>query len=309
MKILYAGTPDFAVGPLKALVEAGKTIVGVLTQTDKPQGRKGILTPSPVKKFALERGIPVYQFEKARLHVEELKEIGADAMITCAYGQILTKEILDLFPKGVWNIHASLLPRYRGAAPIQWCLLNGETETGVTIMKTDVGLDTGDILLVKRLKIQENETAGELSSRLSLLGAEAILEAIPLIKGEPSLLLQDGSKAFTVKKIKREQAKIDFSCAAREIVNKIRAFNPEPVAFALLSGAPVNLYKAEVKEGETAEPFGTVISEKAKEGLLVSCGNGEIVKILEAQLPGGKRLSGADLLNGRKLIKGQRFDL
>lgn len=310
MKILYAGTPSFAVAPLKQLVEAGYSVVGVVTQTDKPQGRKGIITPSPVKTYATEKEIPVYQYDKIRLHADEVKAIGADVMITCAYGQILTQEILDAFPKGVWNIHASLLPRYRGAAPIQWCVLNGEEYTGVTIMKTDIGLDTGDILLVKRLKIGERETSGELAARLSALGAEAIVEAMPLIeRGAQDLLLQDSSQAFTVKKITREQAKLDFSLSAREIVNKVRGMNPEPIAYALLNGAPVNVFQAEVCSESTNEPFGTVVSDSPKKGLILSCGNGETIKILEAQMPGGKRMKGSDLLNGRKITKGQRFDL
>lgn len=310
MKILYAGTPSFAVAPLKQLVEAGYSVVGVVTQTDKPQGRKGFITPSPVKTYATEKEIPVYQYDKIRLHADEVKAIGADVMITCAYGQILTQEILDAFPKGVWNIHASLLPRYRGAAPIQWCVLNGEEYTGVTIMKTDIGLDTGDILLVKRLKIGERETSGELAARLSALGAEAIVEAMPLIeRGAQDLLLQDSSQAFTVKKITREQAKLDFSLSAREIVNKVRGMNPEPIAYALLNGAPVNVFQAEVCSESTNEPFGTVVSDSPKKGLILSCGKGETIKILEAQMPGGKRMKGSDLLNGRKITKGQRFDL
>lgn len=310
MKILYAGTPSFAVAPLKQLVEAGYSVVGVVTQTDKPQGRKGIITPSPVKTYATEKEIPVYQYDKIRLHADEVKTIGADVMVTCAYGQILTQEILDAFPKGVWNIHASLLPRYRGAAPIQWCVLNGEEYTGVTIMKTDIGLDTGDILLVKRLKIGESETSGELAARLSALGAEAIVEAMPLIeRGAQDLLLQDSSQAFTVKKITREQAKLDFSLSAREIVNKVRGMNPEPIAYALLNGAPVNVFQAEVYSESANEPFGTVVSDSPKKGLILSCGNGETIKILEAQMPGGKRMKGSDLLNGRKITKGQRFDL
>lgn len=310
MKILYAGTPSFAVAPLQKLVEAGYSVVGVVTQTDKPQGRKGVITPSPVKTYAAEKEIPVYQYDKIRLHADEVKAIGADVMVTCAYGQILTQEILDAFPKGVWNIHASLLPRYRGAAPIQWCVLNGEEYTGVTVMKTDIGLDTGDILLVKRLKIGERETSGELAARLSALGAEAIVEAMPLIeRGAQDLLLQDSSQAFTVKKITREQAKLDFSRSAREIVNKVRGMNPEPIAYALLNGAPVNVFQAEICSESANEPFGTVVSDSPKKGLILSCGNGETVKILEAQMPGGKRVKGSDLLNGRKITKGQRFDL
>jgi len=306
MKILFAGTPAFAVKPLEELILSGADIVGVITQTDKPQGRKGTITPPPVKICAEKFGLPVYQYDKIRLHVEEVKKIGADLMVTCAYGQILSAEILSCFKMGVWNIHASLLPAYRGASPIQWCLINGEEYTGVTIMKTDIGLDTGDILLVKRLKIGEKETYGELSDRLSELGAEAIKEALPLIESGAQLMLQDSSEAFTVGKITREQAKIDFSLTALEIINKIRGLNPEPVAYAMLGGSPVNIFSAEKAAGEGV--FGTVISDSPKQGLIVACGDGAI-KLNEVQLAGGKRVRGADLLNGRKILRGQRFDL
>lgn len=308
MKILYAGTPDFAVKPLEKLVKAGADIVGVITQTDKPQGRKGTITPPPVKVKAAELGLPVHQYDKIRLHADEVRELGADCMITCAYGQILSQEIIDLFPKGIWNIHASLLPAYRGAAPIQWCVINGEEYTGVTIMKTDIGLDTGDIMLVKRLKIGEKETSGDLSERLSSLGAEAIAEALPLIESGAQLMLQDASRAFTVKKITREQARIDFSMSGREIVNKVRGMNPEPIAYALLNGSPLNIFSAEEVDCEESAPVGTVISDSPKKGLIVKCKDGA-VRLVEVQAAGGKRMKGSDLLNGRKIIKGQCFDV
>ena len=170
MKIVFAGTPDFAVAPLKALLKSYE-VVGVITQADKPQGRKGILTPPPVKSIALEYGIPVLQPNRIREEVDAVKELGGDMLVTCAYGQILTQEVLDAFPKGVWNIHAGLLPKYRGASPIQSCILAGEKETGVCIMKTELGLDCGDVLLSEKTQIEEGETYGELSERLSLLGA------------------------------------------------------------------------------------------------------------------------------------------
>ena len=167
MKIVYAGTPDFAVLPLETIVASGHEIVAVVTQEDKPQGRKGILTPPPVKTRALELGIPVLQPAKIRDETELLRALNAEVMVTCAYGQILTQSVLDCFPKGVWNIHAGLLPQYRGASPIQSCILAGETTTGVSVMKTELGLDCGDVLLVRSIKIGETETYGELSERLS----------------------------------------------------------------------------------------------------------------------------------------------
>lgn len=307
MKIIFAGTPLFAVEPLKQIVKAGYDVVAVVTQPDKPQGRKGIIAPSEVAKAAAELELPVYKFEKIRNHVQELEGIGADLMVTCAYGQILTQEVLDCFKGGVWNIHASLLPKYRGAAPIQWCVVNGEKYTGVTIMKTDVGLDTGDILLVKRIEIGEQETSGELSERLSRLGAQAIVEALRYIgEGSPQLMLQDPYHATTVKKISREQAKIDFNASAKQIVDKVRGMNPEPVAFALLDGKPLNIFRAEIAETKENAEAGVVVGDSPKEGLIVSCGEGA-VRLVEVQMAGGKRMKGSDLLNGRKIKKGQRF--
>lgn len=313
MKIVYAGTPTFAVEPLRRLVESGADIAGVITQTDKPTGRSGRITFSPVKEYALSVGLPVYQFEKIRLSADDVKKIGADLMITCAYGQILSEEILSAFKWGVYNLHASLLPKYRGAAPIQAAILNGDEYTGITVMKTDIGLDTGDILLVKRLKIGEKETAGELSARLSSLAADCAKEAVKIIEdslGSPQLMLQDDSAATLVKKIKREDAKISFSLSGEEIVNKVRALNPEPTAFALLNGSPVNIFSAEVcplPEGMQNAHCGEVLSEKSKAGLIVKCLSGA-VRLNEIQLSGGKRISGADALNGRKIRKGDCFE-
>ena len=171
MKIVFAGTPEFAVKPLAEIVASGFCVVGVITQEDKPQGRKGILTPPPVKTKAMELGLPVLQPKKIRDEVEAVKALGGDLLVTCAYGQILTQDVLDSFPMGVWNIHAGLLPAYRGASPIQSCILNGETQTGVSIMKTELGLDCGDVLTVETTDVLPTETAGELSDRLSALSA------------------------------------------------------------------------------------------------------------------------------------------
>lgn len=303
MKILYAGTPDFAVRPLKAVIEAGHEVVAVLTRQDKPMGRKGIITPPPVKAVAQEYGIPVLQPEKLREHMSEIKSLGAEIMVTCAYGKILSRSFLELFPRGVWNIHASLLPEYRGAAPIQWSVINGDKYTGITVMRTEEGLDTGDILLVKRTEIGETETAGELSVRLSALGAEAICEGLKLIEqGEPALLLQDNARATTVAKITKEQAKIDWNATARTVVNLVRGMNPAPVAFTLLNGAPVNVYRATAVAYDGEEPCGTVLALPKKAA--VKCGDGAVI-LEEIQLAGGKRMRGSDALNGRKIQKGQ----
>ena len=314
MKIVFAGTPDFAVAPLQKIIEAGFEVVGVITQTDKPQGRKGILTPPPVKVLAEKYSIPVLQPIKIRDEVEAVKALGGDILITCAYGQILTQAVLDTFPKGVWNIHAGLLPQYRGASPIQSCILNGETETGVSIMKTELGLDCGDVLLVEKTPVTETETYGELSDRLSLLGAELIVKALQLLEsGNYTLTPQGESGVNVVRKINKEQALVDFSKTAREIVNLVRGMNPAPVAYALLAGEKVNLYRAEraiLTEEEQAvcdnAVCGEVLSDKPKRGLLIKC-QGGAVKLLEVQAAGGKRISGGDFINGRKAQKGQVF--
>ena len=311
MKIVYAGTPDFAVAPLKNLIEEGFEVVGVVTQTDKPQGRKGILTPSPVKVAAIEAGLPVYQPEKIRDFVEELKSLSADVMVTCAYGQILTQAVLDVFPKGVWNIHAGLLPFYRGASPIQSCILNGEKQTGVSILKTELGLDSGPILLVEKTEILDGETAGELSCRLSLLGGETIVTALNAVKSGDFTLVSQGEEGVnTVRKIGKEHAKIDFEKSAEEIINLIRAMNPAPLAYCSVNGLKLNIYRAE--KGEWLEEYaeaknGEVVCDIPKKGLLVKCFGG-VIKITELQPSGGKQMRASDFLNGRKVKKGDVFN-
>lgn len=308
MKIVYAGTPEFAVAPLKKLIENGFEVVAVVTQTDKPQGRKGILTPPPVKSFAIERGIPVLQPEKISENLQDIKTFGADIMITCAYGQILRQEVLDAFPSGVWNIHAGLLPAYRGASPIQSCILAGETETGVSVMKTELGLDCGDVLLVEKTPIKNAETYGELSDRLSLIGGELIVKAVNmLISGDYALTPQGETGVNVVRKIHKDQAKIDFSKSAEEIVRLVRAMNPAPVAYATLDGVKINVYEAETAQAETDGVVGEVLNDIPKKGLLVRCGDGA-VKLTQVQAAGGKRMSGGDFLNGRKAKKGQVFE-
>jgi methionyl-tRNA formyltransferase len=307
MKIVFAGTPEFAVPPLQALIEAGYEVVGIITQEDKPQGRKGILTPSPVKQVGLEFSIPVFQPKKIKEEVAGVKALGGDILITCAYGQILTQAVLDCFPLGVWNIHAGLLPKYRGASPIQSTILAGEKETGVSIMQTQLGLDSGDVLLVERTEIVEGETSGELSSRLSSLGAKALVSAVKMIENGDYTLQKQGEEGVQVfKKITGEMALIDFSKEGKQIVNAIRAFNPEPIAYAYLNGNRVNFFKGEFIPYSGKEQCGEILSEKPKQGLLVKCKDG-IVKLVEVQPAGGKRMSGGDFMNGRKGEKGQVF--
>lgn len=304
MRIVFAGSPEFAVPVLEKLLNCGREIVAVITRPDKPVGRKKILTPTPVKAFALAHGLPVYDFVRIRDNVETLRNLGADVMITCAYGQILTAEVLNAFRGGVWNIHASLLPKFRGASPVQSAILAGESHTGVTVMRTELTLDTGDMLLVKRCEIG-NSTCGELSKRLSLLGAEAAEEGLRLLEsGKAELLMQDEAKATFCKKITKEDAKINFGKPAFDVFRIIKAFSPEPAAFCLFNGSALNIYDCELSEGNGAA--GEVLCAD-KRGIAVACGEGAVL-ITELQPAGGKRMRAADFVNGRKIKAGDILD-
>ncbi len=305
MKIIFAGTPMFAVPSLQSIYEAyGSDLIAVITQPDKPQGRKGILTPSPVKEEAERLGLPVLQFARIRDCVSALSEYGADLMVTCAYGQILTQEVLNTFPMGVWNIHASLLPAYRGAAPIARALIDGCTETGVTVMKTELGLDTGDMLLSDKTPIYDSDTLGTLGERLSRLGAELIVKALGLI-GQGELSLKKQGEGFTCKKVQRTE--VDFTGTAREVSCLIRGLSPAPFAYASIGGLVLNFWYAEEVPCDTDVPAGTVIDASPKGGLTVKCGTGA-VRIDELQPAGGRRMTARDFLNGRKIKEGQCFD-
>ena len=303
MKVIYLGTPEFAVKPLEKIINSGiHEVVAVVCQPDRPVGRKAIITPPPVKIIAEKYNIPVLQFEKIRNGgAEELKNFGADIMVTCAYGQILSKDILDVCPKGIINIHASLLPKYRGAAPIQYAIVNGEKKTGVTIMKTEEGLDTGDIIAVYETEIGETETAGELSKRLSEIGAEHICEVLTDIENNTATYTkQNDAEATVVKTIKKEQTEVDFTKSGREVACFINGMSP--LAFAVCNGKKFKFHRA--KAAENSGSAGEVIVADKK--LVIGCGENS-VEILEIQEEGGKKLTAKDFLNGRKLKLGDRF--
>ncbi|MBO5714544.1 MAG: methionyl-tRNA formyltransferase [Clostridia bacterium] len=305
MKIVFMGTPDFAVEPLKALVSSPDyEVIAVVCNHDKPVGRKQVLTAPPVKEYANSVHIPVYQYDKIRLEgVEDLKKLNPDLIVTCAFGQILSQEIIDIPKLGVINIHASLLPKYRGASPIHYAILNGEKTTGVTIMKTDIGIDTGDILISEQVEIGEQETCGELFDRLSVLGANLIIKALNLIKdGKANFTVQDHSKSTTTKIIKKEMAKIDFTKTANEVVNQIRAFNPSPIAFTFFNGEQYKIYKAQAVEGNGQS--GEIIN--STDSLIIACGSGAI-SVETIQRQGGKPLNIKDFLRGNKLPTGETF--
>ena len=290
MKLIFAGTPDFAVLPLQKLHSAFG-VAAVLTQPDRPQGRKGILTPPPVKQAALALGIPVLQPESLKRDPSVLFQAGGALLVTCAYGQILTQEVLDLYPMGVWNVHASLLPSYRGAAPIPRVIMDGCRETGVTIMKTDC-------------PVYDEDTADALAKRLSSLGAELIVKAVRrILEGDVSLTPQ--GEGFVCKKVVRTQ--VDFAKSAREVSCLIRGLSPAPLAFGTCRGHTLNFYFASEEKTVSDAPFGTVLSASPKGGLVIKCGEGA-VRVAEVQPAGGKRMSVRDFLNGNKLKEGMRFD-
>ena len=300
MKIVFAGTPDFAVAPLKNIIENGYEVVGVITQQDKPQGRKAILTSPPVKMFALEKGIPVLQPEKIRDEIDGIKGLGGELLVTCAYGQILSREIIDICKHGIINIHGSLLPKYRGASPIQSAVINGEQTTGITIMQTEEGIDSGDILATFETPIGETETSADLFARLSLLGAKHICSTLDLIEsGKIIPKKQDESQATVVKTIKKEDALIDFSKDATTVKNLINGMNPWPVAFTYFNGKKIKFFKAKAVDG--VGQIGEVIT--ADRRLTVACGKGA-VDIFSLQEEGGKAMAVTAYLNGRKLKVG-----
>ena len=301
MKIIYMGTPDFAVPALKALASSEHEVCAVFTQPDKPRGRKMILTPPDVKVCAQSLNIPVYQPESMKNGdaLEIINQYNPDVIVVAAYGKILPKAVLDAPKFGCVNIHGSLLPKYRGAAPIQQSVLNGDKVTGITTMLMDVGLDTGDILLTKETEIGENETSGELFDRLAVLGGELILKTLcALEKGEITPQKQDESLATHTSKIDKSLCPIDFSKSASEVHNKVRGLNPWPVATTKICGKNVKIYSTKLcpKSGKSGE----VLSTKP---LVVACGE-KSVEILELQPEGKKRMTADAFLAGHKLAIG-----
>ncbi len=308
MRIVFMGTPEFAVPCLQKLIDCGHEVTGVFTQPDKPQGRKMDLTPPPVKSLAVENGITVYQPVKMRdgTALEMLKEANPELVIVVAYGKILPKEILE-FPKyGCINIHASLLPKLRGAAPIQWSVINGFDKTGVTSMQMDEGLDTGDMLLKGEIEIGENETAGELHDRLSVLGAEILEKTIDaLLKGELSPEKQNHDEFTYASMLSKELSPIDWSMSAQQVHNKIRGLSPWPSANAKLGGKTVKIHKSILapEKGNVAGEI--VVCDKR---LVVCCGDMNSIEIINLQAEGKKAMPAADFLRGNTVEKGSMFE-
>ncbi len=303
MKIVFMGTPDYAVKTLEVLLESEHEIAAVFAQPDKPVGRKQILTSPPTKILALKHNIPVFQpiSVKAEETLEILKKIAPDIIVVVAYGKILPKEILYLPKFGCVNGHASLLPKYRGASPIQWCIVQGETETGVTTMLMDEGMDTGDILETVTVQIGENETAEELFERLSSISAKLMLSTIEkLKKGEITPKSQIGTPSYAPI-IKKEMAFIDFNKTAQEIHNAVRGYFSWPCAFFLLNGKRIKVIKSKIGNS-TTEKCGTVIGNT--ENLVIACQNETSIEILELQPEGSKAMTAKQMLCGNHIPLG-----
>jgi methionyl-tRNA formyltransferase len=306
VRVLFWGTPEFAAAPLRALIGEGSEVVGVVTQPDKPQGRSRAIIPSPVKEIALEEEIPLFQPKNAREPelVEELKALEPDISVVVAYGHILPQKIIDLPPQGTLNIHASLLPLLRGAAPIQAAIQQGFTETGVTIMRVVKALDAGPIILQARSKIFEDETYGELQERLSELGALSLIETLALISiGKAKETPQDDTLATYAGKVTRESARIDWDASALEISRLIRACDPKPGAFTKTPKGDVKLFGPKVIDGLKAKP-GEVVD--ATGDLTIACGV-DALRVTGVQPSGKSRMTAHEWVRGRGAAAGDRF--
>lgn len=301
LRIVFAGTPDFAVPSLRAAAQRNE-VVAVYTQPDRPAGRGRELTPSPVKREALLRGIPVLQPEnfKAAISRKALRALEPDLMIVVAYGLILPQSVLDIPVRGCWNVHASLLPRWRGAAPIQRAIEAGDRETGVCLMQMEKGLDSGPVLLAQTTEIGEQETGGQLHDRLAELGAQAIRDGLGLLRADlyPRPWAQPEEGVTYAHKLDKAEARLDWSQPAIALADKVRAFNPWPMAEAVLAGERVRLHGAVALSLDHGADPGTVL-QAGRDGIDVACGEGAL-RIRVLQRDGGKAITAADYLNGRR---------
>jgi len=301
MRLVYMGTPDFAVPPLRALLAAGHEVLAVCTQPDRPRGRKKEPSACPVKVFAQAQGLAVIQLERLRSKegVEILRALSPDLFVTAAFGQILSKRLLDIPRMGTVNLHASLLPAYRGPAPINWCIIEGETVTGVTTMMTDAGIDTGDMLLRQSVDILPDETAGALSERLSQVGATLLAQTLErLERGDCPRTPQDPAQASYFPMLDTEHGKLDWNQPAQAVVNRVRGVTPSPGAYTYTPLGILKIWEARVCPGKGAP--GQVLAAQPKAGLVIACED-LAVEILSLQAPGSKRMAARDYLRGHEI--------
>ncbi|MGA7410392.1 MAG: methionyl-tRNA formyltransferase [Bryobacteraceae bacterium] len=306
MRVVFLGTPQFAVPTLEALLSAGHAISAVFTQPDRPKGRGKELAESPVKRAAMFHGLSVLQPERIRRpeNVDLLRKINPDAMVVVGYGQIIPQSIIDIPQHGILNVHASLLPKYRGAAPIQWAIANGETVTGVTIMRIDAGLDTGDMLLHESTPIGDDETSPELGARLAVSGASLLVRALADVESGRSVAVkQNDAEASLAPILKKEDGLIDWSRSASQIYNRLRGFTPWPGIYTFFRGQTFQIASARVASSTPSLTAATLYPEQKR--LFVGCGHSSAVELLEVQLPGKKRMPVEAFLNGYHLTKNE----
>lgn len=309
MKIVFMGTPNAAAASLQRILRDGHEVVAVYTQPDKPAGRGNKLSISPVKEFALRNNLPIFQPLKIKTPeaLETFKSHNADVAAVVAYGRILPQTFLEAFPKGAINVHFSLLPKYRGAAPVNWAIVNGETKTGVTTMQMDAGLDTGAMLLQREIEIGADENAIELMANLSTLGADLLSETLAMFD-ELTVQPQDDSQATFAPIMKKEDGLIDWNLTATEITNRIRGFQPFPTSFTKYQDKNLTIWKAKEREnGEwKIKNVGEILESKG-ENLIIGCGNQTTLQVEELQLEGKKRMATRDFLNGIKMPVGEKL--
>lgn len=315
MKIVFMGTPDFAKESLEAVYNAGHEILGVVTNIDKPKGRGMKLVASPVKEYAISKNLKIYQPEKVRNNtefIEEIKSLQPDVICVVAYGKILPKEILEIPKLGCINVHGSLLPKYRGAAPIQWAVINGEKVTGITTMYMDVGMDTGDMILKEEVEIGKDETTGELWDRLAEIGAKLLVETLEQIRKGIAPRIPQGTDFSMAPMLDKEMSKIDWNNkSAQEIKNLVRGLNPIMGTFSFLDGKKIKFWKVEVVQDANLNRSnlenGTVIKADSKDGLYIKAKDG-IIKVLEIQGENAKKMNIQDFLRGNKIIEESKFE-
>ena len=303
MRIVFMGTPDFAVASLKALCEGGYDVVGVFTQPDRPKGRGNKVVMTPVKEYAVSRGIPVFQPQHIRRDgLEDLQHLAPDLCVTAAFGQILSQAVLDVPPLGTINVHASLLPRHRGSAPINWAILQGDKEAGVTTMMTARGIDNGDMLLRATTPIAPGETAGELTERLSVMGASLLIDTLQALEaGTLTRIPQDESAMTYDPMLNKDMGVLDWTRPAAEIVNRIHGLNPWPGCTTPYEGQRLKLLRAEAADG-AGQP-GEILTADPKGGLMIAAGEGA-VRVTQMQAPGGKPMNPKDYLRGHPMAVG-----